>query len=77
MRASSPGWSGDLDGDHVGLARREALFLEQLDGLVRLVGDHAQDAEVGGVGDRDGAQVDAGLRATARSRRPGGRWCSP
>jgi len=55
------GMIGHFDADDVGFARRKTSVFEQLHGFIRLVGDHAQDAEIGRVGDGDGAQIDAGL----------------
>ena len=46
---------------HLGLADGEALGLQDLPGVVVLVDDEAQDAEIGGVGQRQGPDVDAGF----------------
>ena len=47
------------------VSETESRLLERLFGLHRLIDDEAQDAEIGGVRDGQGADVDAGLRERA------------
>lgn len=60
--AKPPGTSGNPNGYDIGQRNRQPRLLERLFGLHRLIDDEAQDAEIGGVRDGQGADVDAGLR---------------
>ncbi|ANT65103.1 hypothetical protein Ptc2401_01333 [Prosthecochloris sp. CIB 2401] len=55
------GGVGDDEADDVGGLDGDSLFPEHAFGCVVVAGDHAQDAEVGGVGDAEGADVDVVL----------------
>ena len=52
------GFIGNLNADDIGFPRRKSGLLEQLHRPFRLIGNHAQDAELGGIGNRNGTQVD-------------------
>ncbi len=69
-----PAWLiGDADSDHICLRDGETLFPERRFSACGMVDNHAQDPEIGGIGDRKRPDIDfllaehlADLRQTAR-----------
>ena len=63
----------DLDGHDGGPAETEAVFLQDAARLLHVVDDQAEDAEIGGVRQRQGSDVDrASFRMRVTSSRPPG-----
>ena len=67
--ASPPGLIVDADGQDLGQGHGVAVLFQHFLGLIRVVDDEAQDAEVVGIRHGEGADIDAGLGQKGRDLR--------